>query len=430
MNESIFVLVLIVVFLIKKSFRFKIVFAAVAFFLTVAIRGLAISVYLPWLILYVGVSFMDLINRAIVRDYFQDLIFKHEKVELRFTKSDDKLSEMDRVNKQLQSDVTKITGFFEISKELTKVMYLQQLPPVITSIVKGSFDLNFLAILIFEEDKSYGIFIHPKRNSYELKENINYKGILSSEKILTEEDSGFYDGEELSPLFMKLGQSSLGDKMYLIPIILEGKVKGVLAFEDLTEDKIDLAHTLSGFLSLTLRKLKFYSKVQELAVTDELTQVFVRRHFQDISKEELDRIKEKEGDACFLMLDLDKFKDCNDTFGHLVGDVVLRETAKIIQDNVRELDIVGRYGGEEFCIFLPDTSLDNGMEISERIRKAVERYVFNAYDEVLNITVSIGLASLAQDASNYMELVEKSDMALYYAKRKGRNKAVAYSSIK
>ena len=92
MNESIFVLVLVVIFLIKKSFRFKIVFAAVAFFLTVAIRGLAISTYLSWLTLYVGVSFMDLINRAIVRDYFQDLIFKHEKVERQFTKSDDKLS--------------------------------------------------------------------------------------------------------------------------------------------------------------------------------------------------------------------------------------------------------------------------------------------------------------------------------------------------
>jgi diguanylate cyclase (GGDEF)-like protein len=430
MNEFIFLLILAVIFLIRKSFRFKILLAAAAFFLVLVLRGLELSTYLSWLFFYIIISFLDLLNRAIVKDDMDNLKFKHDKVELRYAKNEEKLSEMDRVNKQLQSEVIKITGFFEISKELTKVMYLQQLPPVITNIVKSSFDLNFLAILIFEEEKSYSIFIYPKRNSYELKENIDYKGILNSEKILAEEESGFYDGEDLSPLFLKLGQGGLGEKMYIIPIILEGKVKGVLAFEDLSEDKIDLAHTLSGFLSLTLRKLKLYSKVQELAVTDELTQVFVKKHFQDVSKEELDRIEERDSDACFLMIDLDRFKDCNDTFGHLVGDVILKETARIIQDNVREIDIVGRYGGEEFCIFLPDTSLDNGMEIAERIRKAVERHLFNAYDEVLNITVSIGLASFVEDAGNYIELVDKSDMALYYAKRKGRNKAVAYNSIK
>ncbi|MDP8216996.1 MAG: GGDEF domain-containing protein [Candidatus Kaelpia imicola] len=430
MSESLFLLILVIIFVIKRDVRFKIIFAVISFFLVLYLKKLDIMTYLPWLVLYLMLSLIDFINRGIIKEEFQSLSSEHKNMELQFTKSEDKLSEMDGVNKQLQSDVTKITGFFEISKELTKVMYLQQLPPVITSIVKGSFDINFLALLIFEGEKSYSIFIYPKRNSCELKENINYKDILDSEKILTEEEPGFYDGEDLNPLFTKLGQSNLGNKMYLIPIILEGKIKGILVFEDLAEDKIDLAHTLSGFLSLTLRKLKLYNKVQELAITDELTQVFVRKHFQDVCREELDRIKEKKGDACFLMLDLDRFKNCNDTFGHLVGDVVLKETAKIVQQNVREIDIVGRYGGEEFCIFLPDTSLDNGMEVSERIRKAVERYTFHAYDEVLNITVSIGLSSLAEDAKSYIGLVEKADMALYYAKRKGRNKAIAYSLIK
>ncbi|MDP8253550.1 MAG: GGDEF domain-containing protein [Candidatus Kaelpia aquatica] len=430
MNEFLFLLILGVLFTVKRGVRFKIIFAVISFFLILYLRKLEIATYFSWLALYLSLSLIDFINRGIVKEEFQSLSSEHKSMELQFAKSEDKLSEMDEVNKQLQLDVAKITGFFEISKELTRVMYLQQLPPVIANIVKGSFNFNFLALLVFEGEKSYSVFIHPKRNSYELKENINYRDILDFEKILIEEEPGFYDGEELNPLFAKLGQSNLSNKMYLIPIILEGKVKGILAFEDLAEEKIDLAHTLSGFLSLTLRKLKLYSEVQELAITDELTQVFVRRHFQDVCWEELDRIKEKKGDACFLMLDLDRFKNCNDTFGHLVGDVVLRETAKIVQQNVREIDIVGRYGGEEFCIFLPDTSLDNGIEVSERIRKAVEKYVFHAYDEVLNITVSIGLSSLIEDAKNYIELVEKADMALYYAKRKGRNRAIAYSSIK
>jgi diguanylate cyclase (GGDEF)-like protein len=207
-------------------------------------------------------------------------------------------------------------------------------------------------------------------------------------------------------------------------------MNGLLMFEDLGEDKTDIAHTFAGFLSLTLRKIKLYEQIQELAIIDELTKVFVKRHFLKVYSEELKRIKKMGKEACFMMLDLDRFKNYNDTFGHLVGDVILKETARLIKENIREVDLVGRYGGEEFCVFLPDTSLENGIQVGERIRKAIQYHTFHAYDETLKITISIGIACFPHDAKDEMELIDKADLALYYAKRKGRNKVIAYSKIK
>ncbi|MDD5613918.1 MAG: GGDEF domain-containing protein [Candidatus Omnitrophica bacterium] len=430
MNEFLFLIFLAAAFLIKKDIKYRIIILAVSFFVIIYIRHLSLLHYLPWLFAYAGVFILSALDKNIACSSSSGFDLKHADIAKQLKKSEQKLTEMEKVNKQLQFEVTKITGFFEISKELTKVMYVQQLPPVIINIVKGSFEIDFLALLILEEEKSCTIFVYPNRNSYEIKEHIDFKNIVDSEKIIMDEESGFYDGKDLMPLFAKLGHGYSQNKMYLIPIILEGKIKSILMLDDLPEDKIDLAHTFAGFLSLTLRKLKLYGKVQELAITDELTQVFVRRHFQDVYAEELQRLKDKKSEACFLMLDLDKFKNCNDSFGHLVGDILLKETASIIQQNVREVDLVGRYGGEEFCIFLPETNLENGMLVAERIRKAVEKNNFRAYDEMLKITVSIGISCYPQDASESVDLIEKADLALYSAKRKGRNRTIAYNAIK
>jgi diguanylate cyclase (GGDEF)-like protein len=340
-----------------------------------------------------------------------------------------RLQEMEKFNRGLQHEVSKITQFFEMSEGFTKVMYMEQLLPVLSNIVKKGFDIKSLRLMILKNGKVDLIFIQPETNVIDFKSDVS-SPLIDWETILKDEEAGFYDGETLDPIFLKLGYQAQKYKTYVIPLVSEGKVSSFLMFEDLKEEKTDFAHTLAGFLSLTLRKINLYHQIQELAITDELTQVFVRRHFLRIYNNEVVRIKEKKGQACFLMLDLDRFKNCNDTFGHLVGDVVLRDVASIIKQNVREVDIVGRYGGEEFCVFLPDTTPENGIFVAERIRRAVEKNVFHAYDEMVRMTVSIGVSAFPSDAQDPTELIEKADLALYYAKRKGRNRVVAYSSIK
>lgn len=126
------------------------------------------------------------------------------------------------------------------------------------------------------------------------------------------------------------------------------------------------------------------------------------------------------------MIDIDHFKQCNDTYGHLTGDVMLREIAGVIKENVREIDLVARFGGEEFSVLLPNTDKEGAAYVAERIRSGIERQTFHAYNETLSLKVSIGVASLPEHAHVPQVLIDKSDQALYRAKQQGRNRVCIF----
>lgn len=181
---------------------------------------------------------------------------------------------------------------------------------------------------------------------------------------------------------------------------------------------------LSNQLALGLQRISLYQQVQESATHDGLTGLMVRRYFKERLAGEVEGALRRGGTIAFLMVDLDRFKGVNDTYGHLVGDVVLREIARIIRSSVREMDLVGRYGGEEFAVALPDASEEVGMQIAERIRTAVENARIRAYDEEIRITVSVGLSLCPRRAGTADQLVDEADRAMYRAKGLGRNRTV------
>ena len=130
------------------------------------------------------------------------------------------------------------------------------------------------------------------------------------------------------------------------------------------------------------------------------------------------------------MIDVDFFKTFNDKYGHLVGDQILREIGTIIKANIREIDIAGRYGGEEFCVVLPDTDVPGAQLAAERIRKSTEETEIKAYDTTVKVTISIGMATFPADGHLMDELIDKADWALYRAKKLGRNKICAFGIYK
>jgi two-component system, cell cycle response regulator len=170
-------------------------------------------------------------------------------------------------------------------------------------------------------------------------------------------------------------------------------------------------------------------ELEQLSISDGLTGLYNHRHLHEILAEEYERSRRTEEPMSVVMFDLDRFKDVNDTHGHQAGDQVLQELAAILRECAREIDKLGRYGGEEFMVILPDSDAEAGAVFAERVRQLVEGQRFEIQaDEPLHMTVSAGVASYPdQGADNPRRLVHQADLALYSAKHSGRNQVVRFS---
>jgi diguanylate cyclase (GGDEF)-like protein len=206
------------------------------------------------------------------------------------------------------------------------------------------------------------------------------------------------------------------------PVFIHERIFAVVAVIGVRPEDQALLNILVGRFVWEMQRIKLYQQIETLAITDGLTGVFVRRHLLERLQGELDRSRRFGLKLSFLMIDVDHFKRFNDEYGHLVGDVVLREVARTIRKNIREVDLLGRYGGEEFGVLLVETDEPGALLVAERIRRSVQSREFEAYDERLKVTVSIGCCSYSQNLDDVNLLVESADSALYQSKRQGRNR--------
>ena len=161
----------------------------------------------------------------------------------------------------------------------------------------------------------------------------------------------------------------------------------------------------------------------ELSNTDHLTGLFNRRYLMDALDKEVQRSSRKGGNLSLLILDIDHFKNVNDTYGHLQGDAVLQKVALQLQKELRNYDIAARYGGEEFIAVLPDATLKEASFVADRIRASIQAAKFNGALAQLNLTVSLGVALYStEDGTTVDKFIKRADDALYRAKENGRNR--------
>ncbi|BHH83228.1 sensor domain-containing diguanylate cyclase [Desulforhopalus sp. 52FAK] len=173
--------------------------------------------------------------------------------------------------------------------------------------------------------------------------------------------------------------------------------------------------------------------LDNLANLDGLTGAYNHRFFQNSLDQEISRCMRNSSTISILLLDIDHFKNFNDTYGHQVGDFVLTEFATILKDNVRKYDVVARYGGEEFVVILPETDLEEAMKVAEKLRAAIESADFDDNRETYSVTASFGVSSAkpaTEDEFKKDILISQADQALYEAKEKGRNRVMSYSPKK
>ena len=200
-----------------------------------------------------------------------------------------------------------------------------------------------------------------------------------------------------------------------------------VVIEDQGNDEItDMAHSFKYFADEVEAR---ENKLLNLAAKDPLTEISNRRYFLEQGEKELRRSQRTKTPTTFLMIDLDYFKNINDTYGHHVGDIVLRDFAKCTQKMLRDVDCFGRIGGEEFGVLLPNTSLEKGAHIAERIRKKIEMVTWLIDEISLSCTVSIGFSASEENKTPLNELMKQADHALYQAKRDGRNLCRNYKNM-
>lgn len=221
-----------------------------------------------------------------------------------------------------------------------------------------------------------------------------------------------------------------------IPLKLKDKVIGVLNLSDkknlrpFTHADLQLLTSFANLASLMIERtevLEESERFEQLSVTDPLTGLYNRRFLKSRLEEELNRSIRQGFGLTVIFIDLDFFKSYNDLCGHLAGDEALKITADIIKDSLRDMDIVARYGGEEFCAVLPGTSKSEAMIVAERIRIEIESKRFPGESDIplRRLTASLGVASFPEDGRTFNDLVHASDVALYEAKARGRNRTVA-----
>lgn len=220
---------------------------------------------------------------------------------------------------------------------------------------------------------------------------------------------------------------------HIVPLVSNQNLVGGICFyskEEHNYPESKFYKTMVSELLLLLKMKYLYSETEHLSVTDGLTGLYNRRHFEYNLEREFLRTKRYPSDLSLAIIDIDHFKNVNDTYGHQFGDYVLRKISSIIVDSFRKTDMIYRYGGEELAVILPETALDGAVIPLERLRTKISEYVFSYNNQEAHVTVSVGASFNFEGIKSQEELVEAADKALYNAKQNGRNKVVAYSNEK
>ena len=222
--------------------------------------------------------------------------------------------------------------------------------------------------------------------------------------------------------------------MTAIPLVENIRVIGILKLfseepSAFNSDDVRLLNYLGDLCSIAVQNSILYQQTKDLAIRDGLTGLYIRRYFIERMDEEIRRAKDTGVALSFLLIDIDHFKDCNDTHGHLFGDKVLKLLGEFLRDDLRDVDIIGRYGGEEFGVILPSTNANGARFVAERLRLSFSKHIINVNEnEGIKLTLSIGGVEYAK-GTKLMEMINKSDKALYHSKETGRNKVTFWEDI-
>jgi two-component system, cell cycle response regulator len=220
----------------------------------------------------------------------------------------------------------------------------------------------------------------------------------------------------------------------VLPLVLKDTGVGALVLGSSREDflpleLVDMLKVIADHAAIAIANAQMYARMERMATTDGLTGVFNHRHFQGLFDDYIARAERYGRKLSVILADIDHFKSINDTYGHPVGDVVLKKVARLMHGKARKTDVVARYGGEEFAILMEETDRAGALQMAERVREAVAGEEMRCEQGKFKCTLSLGIATYPDDGMQKAKITECADQSLYEAKRSGRNRSVTYAQL-
>lgn len=364
-----------------------------------------------------------------------ELLLAYEAIKhsTRFEKKDNVTKE---ANKNLEALVKDFSLLYEIGQRVNSTIEMDELYRVLQDVLPERLGLQKFAILLADEKREF-LNINAAHGFGDLEKiyDMSFRmGEGVSGEVASKGELIYLPDVEAEPKFLHYrGESVEKGSFVSVPLKYKRDILGVMncsrtAKNGFTEDEIRLITLVANQIALSVENAKLYTKTRELSVRDELTNLYNRRHFQQVMQMEWKRATRFKRPLSLLMIDIDNFKAFNDNFGHLEGDRALKIITALLAKNLREVDTIARFGGEEFVVLLPDTDKGGAMVVGEKLRHLVEsERLDEGRVQVASLTISVGVSSYLSDAKEMDDLIDHADVALYEAKDGGRNRVVIYA---
>lgn len=323
---------------------------------------------------------------------------------------------------RLRRAAVDLSALYETGRALNSTLNVGEIYPLVLNIVALDLTPDVSALFMVDSQGNLRIQAHQGLDESEVRDMVIEKdrGLLhkvadeqtpiSLSNVTRKRQLGFAPGvRSVMAVPLRVGEKLLG-------VLMVGKdVPHAYGYENLR-----FLEALAGQAAISIQNAWMYRQTKEWASRDALTGIYNYRYFSERLDHEWTRARRYEKPLSLIMIDLDLFKNVNDTYGHLMGDEVLRETAILLKNATRETDIVARYGGEEFVIILPETYFQDAFMVGEKLRREVEEAVFTGggSDHKVRLTLSLGVANYPSTVSSKTDLIYQADQALYQAKSK------------
>jgi len=369
----------------------------------------------------------------------QDRLMADEQARLR-ERLEEKSAIIERTNRTLEQLVKDLSLIYEIGQEVGSIIDLERLYATIAATFRKYLRIHEFALFIHDH-KSDELHIKAAfgfanqdaitRMTFRKGEGITGLCAETGKKIYIKDTS-----REKRFLNYKGEKPPEPSSFLSLPLVYKDEVLGVMNFgrrgiSSFTFQDVKMLSLIAGQVVMAIANARLYTRTRELSIKDELTDLSNRRHFQNMLQMEWKRALRFHRDLSLIMIDVDHFKAYNDTLGHIQGDRVLKQIGALLKKNLREVDTVARFGGEEFVLLLPDTDKRGAIAVAEKVRVLVEGHSFLTEDhrETKRITISAGIASYPDDVEEMDDLIDFADIALFRAKDMGRNCIQCYKPL-